>query len=61
MVNIMVRITIEVTPHKTQWESTVSGTMCCVSMLDIIKNTIIVQECIGLSNQKLQSYCRQQE
>ena len=61
MVNIMVRITIEVTPHKTQWESTVSGTMCCVSMLDIIKSIIIVRVCIGLGNQKLHSYYRQQE
>jgi len=61
MENIMVRITIEVTPHKTQWEFTTDGTMCYVSMLDIIKNIIIVRVCIGLSNQKSQSYCRQLE
>jgi len=35
--------------------------MCYVSMLDIIKNIIIAQGYIGLSNQKSQSYCRQQE
>jgi hypothetical protein len=61
MENIMVRITIEATPHKTQWEFTTGGTMCYVSMLDIIKNIIIAQERIGLSNQKSQSYYRQQE